>query len=315
MPRARHRVGRGSAAGPPTVVGSCPARLSSAATGTSWTLSKLAPPPHSPGRTSIAHTVARVSESPRSHIAEVVAALSDTQVGLLLRMAEAMRVPVQVEQSTESDIVSDYFSEALANFLLLHHAIHIEPLNKAAFEYLFVACSEASGRRATRNPASGSASYDVEADGVRWSLKTEAGKKLSVATVRIEKFMEARWIRECTNPAKCAAAVREHIPAHMQDYERLAILRARQDATATVTSYELFELPKAELLRLTNAQDDWFTKEGKKESYGADVLDGDGERVFRVLLDSSVEKVRIWFSTAKAINHGRWVVQRPDVVA
>ena len=256
-----------------------------------------------------------MSESPRNRIAEVVAALSDTQVGLLLRMAEAMLVPVQVERSAESDIVSDEFSEALANFLLLHHAIHVEPLNKAAFEYLFVACSEASGRPASRNPATGAASYDVEAGGVRWSLKTEAGKKLSASTVRIEKFMEARWIRECTNPAKCAAAVRVQIPAHMEDYERLVILRAKQDATASVTSYELLELPKAQLLRLADAQDDWFTKEGKKESYGADVLDDEGDRVFRVLLDSSVEKVRIWFRTAKALNHGRWVVQRPHVIA
>ncbi len=109
-----------------------------------------------------------MSDSARRRIAEVVASLSDTQIGLLLRMAEAMQVPVEAERFAESDIVSDEFSEALANFLLLHHAIHVEPLNKAAFEYLFVACSEAAGRPASRNPASGAASYDVEAGGVRW---------------------------------------------------------------------------------------------------------------------------------------------------
>lgn len=255
-----------------------------------------------------------MSDTPRHRIAEVVASLSDTQVGLLLRMAEAMLVPVRVDRAMGSDLVTDEFSEALANFLLLHHAIHVEPLNKAAFEYLFVACSEASGRAASRNPASGAASYDVEADGVRWSLKTEAGKRLSDSTVRIEKFMEARWIRECSNPAKCALAVRSQIPAHMEDYERIVILRARQDSTAQSTSYQLLELPKDELLRLGQAQDDWFTKEGRKESYGADVIDDAGERVFRILLDSSVEKVRIWFRTTKAIDHGRWVVQRPDVM-
>lgn len=255
-----------------------------------------------------------MSEQARLRIAEVVASLSDTQVGLLLRMAEAMRSPVEVERFGASDIVSDPFSEALANFLLLHHAIHVEPLNKAAFEYLFVACSAAAGRSASRNPASGAASFDVEADGLRWSLKTEGGKKLSATMVRIEKFMEARWIRECSNPAKCAAAVRVHIPAHMDDYERLIVLRARQDASARVTTYELVELPKPEILRLSSALPEWFTKEGTRESYGADVLDEQGDRVFRILLDSSVEKVRIWFMTARAITHGRWVVRRPDVM-
>lgn len=256
-----------------------------------------------------------MSDSARQRMAEVVASLSDTQIGLLLRMAEAMQIPVEVERFAESDIVSDEFSEALANFLLLHHAIHGEPLNKAAFEYLFVACSEATGRPASRNPASGAASYDVEAGDVRWSLKTEAGKSLSASTVRIEKFMEARWIRECTNPAKCAAAVRAHVPAHMQEYERMLILRARQDAFARATTYELLEIPMLALVRLSQAIPDWFTKEGSRESYGADVVDDEGEKVFRILLDSSVEKVRIWFRTAKAIKHGRWVVQRSEVKA
>jgi hypothetical protein len=250
----------------------------------------------------------------RKQISSLVASLSDTQVGLLLRMAQAMRLPVEVDRADDSDIVDDRFSEALANFLLLHHAIHVEPLNKAAFEYMFVACSEAAGRPTRRNTATGSASYDVEADGVRWALKTEAGKKPSQTVVRIEKFMEARWIRECTNPAKCASAVRLHVPGHMGDYERMLILRATQDATARVTTYELLELPKNELMKLTQAQAGWFTKEGSKESYGADVKDEDGNRVFRILLDSSVEKVRIWFSIAKAINHGRWMVQRPEVI-
>ena len=251
----------------------------------------------------------------RHEIASLVASLSDTQVGLLLRMAEAMRVPVEVDRPEHSDLVDDHFSEALGNFLLLHHAIHVEPLNKAGFEYMFLACSEAAGRAARRNTATGSASYDVEADGVRWSLKTEAGRRPSQTVVRIEKFMEARWIRECTNPAKCASAVRLHVPGHMGDYERMLILRATQDENARITTYQLLELPKAELMRLSEAQPGWFTKEGSKESYGADVMDADGDRVFRILLDSSVEKVRVWFRITKAVNHGRWVIQRPEVIA
>lgn len=256
-----------------------------------------------------------MTEHIRQQISDLVASLSDTQVTLLLRMAQAMRVPVTVVRSTDSDIVDDHFSEALANFLLLHHAIHVEPLNKAAFEYMFLACSEAAERPGRRNTATGSASYDVEADGVRWSLKTEAGKRSSQKLVRIEKFMEARWIRECTNPAKCASAVRQHVPAHMADYERMLILRATQDATGRVTTYDLLELPKTELMKLEQAETAWFTKEGRKESYGADILDAERNRVFRILLDSSVEKVRIWFNVAKAVNHGRWVVQRPEVIA
>jgi hypothetical protein len=34
----------------------------------------------------------------------------------------------------------------------------------------------------------------------------------------------------------------------------------------------------------------------------------DGTRILRILLDSSVEKVRIWFEAAHAIQHGSWQV-------
>lgn len=242
-----------------------------------------------------------------ANLVNAAARLTPSQQRLLLRMADALAVPVVVELGS-SDLVDGAFAEVLANFLLLHHAIHDEPLNKAAFEYVLGGCAEATGHIAEQNIRRGTATWDVKIDNTRWSLKTEAALRMSPGKVRIEKLMEARWIRECTNPAKCAQAVRREIPAHMSGYDRIIMLRAFRRPERAVR-YELVEPPKQEIDRhLRNATSDSFTKEGAKESYGADFFDSDGEKLFRILLDSSVEKVRLWFSTVKCVRHGAWTV-------
>jgi hypothetical protein len=247
-----------------------------------------------------------IDEVPEA-LARAATHLTPRQQLLLLRMADALAVPVAVE-TRQSDLVDSAFAETLANFLLLHHAIHEEPLNKAAFEHVLKACAEAAGHVAEQNVHRGTATWDVKVDNTRWSLKTEAALRMSVDKVRIEKLMEARWIRECTNPAKCAAAVRREIPAHMTGYDRILMLRAFRHPEQTVR-YDLIEPPRRMLLDyLKNAPPDVFTKEGAKESYGADFLDVNGERAFRLLLDSSVEKVRVWFSADHCIHHGSWTV-------
>jgi hypothetical protein len=229
-----------------------------------------------------------------------------------MRMAEALTVPADVVRY-DSDLVDDAFAETLANSLLLHHAIHEEPLNKESFEYVMKGCAEASGKTAELNPGRGTATWDLRIGGTGWSLKTEAARGISPGTVKIEKLMEARWIRECTNPAKCAAAVRTHVPAHMAGYDRILVLRAFR-LNGGGMRYDLVEPPVTVIQeKLSAVSPSVFTKEGAKESYGASIDDANGSRIFRILLDSSVEKIRIWFSVAHCRMHGSWTVKSADI--
>ena len=125
--------------------------------------------------------------------------------------------------------------------------------------------------------------------------------------------MEARWIRECTNPAKCAAAVRTHVPAHMAGYDRIIVLRAFR-LEGREMRYDLVEPPvDADPGEALVGRPSVFTKDGPKESYGASIDDADGSRIFRISLDSSVEKIRIWFSVSHCRPHGSWTVKFADI--
>jgi hypothetical protein len=98
----------------------------------------------------------------------------------------------------------------------------------------------------------------------------------------------------------------------MSGYDRIVVLRAfvRDDSTI----YKLEEIPTDVLRRcLAEARAEMFSKNTKRKSpsFGADFfLDGPRSKVFRILLDSSVEKVRLWYRTEHAIHHGTWMVPR-----
>ncbi|SEL98763.1 hypothetical protein SAMN04515665_12533 [Blastococcus sp. DSM 46786] len=234
--------------------------------------------------------------------------LTETQLNILASMAEAMRVPVDVSDTDGSDLASVTFIEAMSNLLTLHHAQHEEPLNKKSFEYLFKTCLIASGRPAQMNPSPGDESWDIREADMRWSLKTEAAKGISPNMIRIEKLMEARWVRESNTPAQCAREVRLRLPQHMRDYDRILVLRAFARPGAYL--YELVEVPKDLLVRaFTTARPADFEKQGSSISFGANFSGSDGKRIFRMLLDSSVEKIRLWYQRDSARVHGRWLVQ------
>lgn len=243
--------------------------------------------------------------------------LSATQRTLVAAMAAAMRGGrVEITVADDSDLVTSDFADAVANFLLLHHAVYGSSLNKEAFEFIFTVANRAAGRDAEPNRQRGSNTHDVRVQGTKWSLKTEAGTDTKAQRVYIAKWMEARWIRECTNPAECAAAM-ARIVEHGADYERIAALQAIRAREGTSTRYRLIELPKEEVARLPSLHHRHFTKPGSKRSYGANLprdpsatapVDSPAERTLRVLLDSSVEKVRMWFEVDACTVHAEWVV-------
>ncbi|MDI3402678.1 hypothetical protein [Streptomyces cavernicola] len=243
--------------------------------------------------------------------------LSMRQLETVASMVKSLNIPVQFIPGSSADIVDEAFAEEMSNLLSLHHSNHEAPLNKKPFEYAMKRCLITQGHNeADLNPAPGESAYDVFGNGERWSLKTEAAKGLSATQIKIEKFSEARWVREATTADLCAAEVRQRLPRHMDGYDRILILRAETRPDRFV--YTLEEVPKKVLLDcFTSATPEMFTKKNRGGkpgiSFGSDFPHPtNGDKVFRMLLDSSVEKVRLWYQTKYCINHGSWVVLKPD---
>jgi Type II site-specific deoxyribonuclease len=260
-----------------------------------------------------------VAEDRDQILSEITAGLeylTHRQLQTVAAMVRSLHIPVEFVPAKASEIVDQRFAEEMANLLSLHHSNHEPPLNKKPFEYAMKQCLIAQGYlESDLNPKPGESTYDVYGNNERWSLKTEAAKGLSRNQVKIEKLSEARWVREATTAEACAIEVRQRIPHHMAGYDRILVLRAETRLDRFV--YTLEEVPRSLLERaILSAEPGMFKKtdRGTKKgiSFGADFLHPDNNDIlFRMLLDSSVEKVRVWFQVKYCIHHGTWVVQRP----
>lgn len=242
--------------------------------------------------------------------------LSMRQLETVASIVKSLRIPVKFNPHSGSNIVDDSFADEMSNLLSLHHANHEAPLSKKPFEYVIKRCLIARGYdESDLNPAPGESAYDVFGNGERWSLKTETGRRLSANQVKIEKLSEARWVREAVTPDLCAAEVRARLPRHMDGYDRILVLRAESRPDCFV--YSLVEVPKKVLLDcFMTAGPEIFAKTPRGDkpgiSFGADFAHPvHGDKVFRMLLDSSVEKIRIWFQLKYCIHHGSWIVSKP----
>lgn len=238
--------------------------------------------------------------------------LSPEKLKLVLSVVKALNAPVAFTPGHRSDVVNEAFVAAMSDSLVLHHSLHEEALNKKPFEYVFRKCLLAQGNVDARlNQSPGAFSFDVFGAGQRWSLKTEAAKGISRARIKVEKLMEARWIRGST-AEECAAQVRDRLPHHLSGYDRILIMRAFFESSAVV--YRLEEIPISVLREcFLAATGDMFlptdVKPPKTPSYGANFVHPRYPgKEFRVLLDASVEKVRLSFPVELATNHGTWTL-------
>ncbi len=234
--------------------------------------------------------------------------LDMAQVALLTDMAKALMGAVEEEINPSSDILSPRFAGNFSNRLRIYHATNEEKFNKKAFEYAFVAAARYEGKPARVLPNMVAPDADIEVAEARYSLKTEAARNLNRALIRISKFAEARWIRDCATQEDFARETTTRIPKHLGKYERIFTLRAF-DASGPSVRYELWEIPQELLMRVAYLEAKDFSPRSKAGSSGADVRMEDGSTAFRVILDGSVEKVTISnLRTDLCVLHGAWIV-------
>jgi type II restriction enzyme len=114
--------------------------------------------------------------------------LTSGQIIWLSRVIEVFEEPHSF-QIFQSDIVD---REVLFNFgdaLRIHHSFSREPFTKDKFEYVLERILNSNGPVAAL-AAKGNPGHDISIKGERFSLKTQADKKICEDHIWISKFME-----------------------------------------------------------------------------------------------------------------------------
>jgi len=199
----------------------------------------------------------------------------------------------------------EYFSTRLA----AHHASSSVQLKKENFEHILEQSFRRTGHAAKLTDNMVHRGADLEVDGRRYSLKTEAAKSLNRQAITISKLMEARWIRDLSGPADVPDQVRDKIVRHLDEYDEIFMLRSYGDDKRV--RYDLHEVPKAVLAKAADLNAEDFGQLTKAGGTSANVLI-DGTKAFRLVLDGSVEKVTIsGLKVEHCPLHAWWELGRP----
>ena len=250
------------------------------------------------------------TEGAKDRLLRKVKQLDDLGCQVLETMVDSLGGRFEERLSPDSDIAIPAFAQNFRQRLQIHHATHEEAFKKKTFEFAFKASCIAAGKKATMDPNDSNPGYDVIVDGVKYSLKTEAGKSINNELITISKLMEARWIRDCQTGENFQHGMK-HLHRHFSQYQRVLILRARRVATPFVgVEYQLVEIPLAIFFAVGDLTPEDFAPRGQKSGGSSAIVRYSGSDAFRLRLDGSVEKVtvsRLKKSLCKI--HATWIVQ------
>lgn len=236
-----------------------------------------------------------MADSVPPELVELLGKLSKTKLAYVASVVTGLLGDMTEKRHPDSDLVSDVFLDEFGVHLLAHHGTSTRPLTKEQFERAMERVMKLAGRNAERSPM-GNPGHDVNVDGVKFSLKTQADTNIKQDSIWISKFMElgkGKW----DNDPKQLEGLRDQFLHHLKGYERILTLRAmsRLMVGKTYWHYELVEIPKALLEEAANGKLEMRleSKQTPKPGYCAvkdekDVVkfalyfDGGGERKLQV---------------------------------
>ncbi len=238
---------------------------------------------------------------------QVVTDLDPVQVALLTEVATVMLRRVEETVNPDSDLVTPRFAANFRNRLLIHHATNEAKLTKKAFEYALKGACEAEGKTGFITTSDTFSGVDVTIDGTRFSLKTEASKDIKAEQITISKFTEARWIQQQMTLAELAREAVNRIPSHLNNYDRILVLRARA-LSNTRLQYEIVEIPRDLLRRVAALTAADFSPRTAQGGSSARVT-VDSRPAFTLRLDGSDGKITIaGLQIAFCMRHASWII-------
>ncbi len=225
----------------------------------------------------------------QNKIKDLVASIPSLTDGQLYWMEKVVRAFGSAHQFEihEAELLD---AETLLNFgdaLRIHHCFSGEPFSKDKFEYVLETVLKMSGQT-VRLASKGNQGHDIDINGSRVSLKTQADAGIKKDKIWISKFMELGRGNWGDNP-KDLIGLRDSFFKHLQKYDRIFTLRALSRGPSW--NYELVEIPKKILAAAkTGALEMKLeSKQFPKPGY-CRVRNEKGEEIFQLYFDGGGER-------------------------
>ena len=245
------------------------------------------------------------------HLFEAIPELSDCRLMTIDEVVSVYESPKKFEILNDSVFLTPDLLEDFGDLLRVHHCFSREAFTKDKFEYALERVFKAGGKVADL-AAPGQPGFDITIEGQKFSLKTEAAKKIKVKSIHISKFMElggGEWGEDPDN----LIGLREQFLNTLAGIERIMMLRALRKGTPDYF-YELVEIPKSVLTKVSEGELDMkmdstqfpkpgycYVKDGENALFSL-YFDGGGERKLQI---KKLQK-------SSCIVHATWQFKLPE---
>ena len=201
--------------------------------------------------------------------------------------------PVQSTAYAPAQPFASDFIRVFGEALQLHHTTSERHLSKENFEYAMVRVARLVGV-AAKFGSRGQAGYDIEIDGMTYSLKTQADRAIKRSAIHISKYMElgkGTWTDEAS-----LGVLRDGFLKHLDRSQRILTLRyfrvpPDRNQPATRHEYELVEIPKALLKEAATGLTTMLHKSRQTPKPGyCRVSDASGVEKFSLYFDGGTER-------------------------
>lgn len=220
--------------------------------------------------------------------------LTDPQLTLIESIVDKLNVPYEILWSyDDSDLAIGNFTQLFGDYLKVHHCLSREALSKDRFEYALEDICNQVGLEA-RLADRGNPGQDITINGQKFSLKTQADKKIKTDEIWVSKFMElgkGDW----TDKIEHLEGLRVQFIEHMNSYERIFQLRFLSNNNKTYPDntyhYELIEIPKTLLLESRNGSLVYSEKSQQIPKIGScNIFDDSNNLKFQLYFDGGSER-------------------------
>ncbi len=212
--------------------------------------------------------------------------LSKGQLHWLILVENALRTKAKVDV-IKSDLFDKESADDFANALKINHVFSDQPISKDRFEHVLNDVLMRAKKK-TKLAGKGNPGHDIDIEGVRFSLKSQADKNIKPDVIWISKFMEMGKGDWTDNP-KQLVGLRERFLEHMKKYDRILTLRCISKGPKW--KYELVEIPKTLLEKSSSGELEMMLDSNQTSKPGyCRVYGDDGKMMFALYFDGGSER-------------------------
>jgi len=221
---------------------------------------------------------------------QLLPSLNGNQIRFVMDIIGVLSEPFEYKNFYDKSMFSEDYFDIFADYVRIHHALSDEPFTKDKFEYALNRSCKVLGIPSSL-PGRTNPGHDIEINGIKISLKTQADMHINENYIHISKFMElgkGKWETESD-----LYLFRDKFISHMNNYDQIITLRClstKNERENGLWKYEMIKIPKELLMKAKRGRFEMKENSNQNPKPGYCYVNENDEALFELYFDGGGER-------------------------